>query len=79
MRRQRGAERLAVKANYPIMSAEIGITGSSLTAVAAAIRGAYDLWKPTGGAIAIARLKAKADIDKASTNTAADVVWPSLD
>jgi len=70
-----------LKANYPMMSAEIGITGSSLTAVAAAIRGAYDLWKLIGGAIEIARLKAKADIDKASTEpaarTAADVTWPS--
>lgn len=70
-----------LKADYPMMSAEIGITAGSLTAVAATIRGAYDLWKQIGGAIEIARLQAKANIDKAATEqaarVAANVAWPS--
>jgi len=70
-----------VKVNYPMMSAEIGITGASLTAVAAAIRGAYDLWKQIGGAIEIARLQAKSAVDKATTEdrvrAASEVTWPA--
>lgn len=71
-----------VKANYPMLSAEIGVTGSSLGAVASAIRSAYDLWKIVGGEIEASRLKAKANIDKAASAaaavSAAAVTWPSV-
>lgn len=70
-----------LKENYPMMTAEIGVTGGSLTAVAQAIRAAYDQWKQIGTAIEVVRLTAKAGIDKATTEkaaqAAANVTWPT--
>lgn len=56
-----------VKADYPYMSAEIGVTGASLTAVADAVRAASNLWQEKSVATERMRLKAKADIAKAET------------
>lgn len=56
-----------VKADYPYMSAEIGVTGDSLTAVADAVRSAVAVWAEKGPEIERTRLKAKSDIAKAET------------
>lgn len=70
-----------VKVDYPILSAEIGITGTSLVNVATKVRSAVA--RSTAGlqAIDIVRLQAKANITKASTEaaarSAAEAVWPA--
>lgn len=56
-----------VKADYPYLSAEIGVTGDSLTAVADAVRSAVAVWAEKGPEIERTRLKAKSDIAKAET------------
>ena len=67
--------------NYPLLSAEVGITAPSLQEVAAVVLAAYQLWQQIGAAIEGTRLGAKAAIDAAETveaaEAAADVTWPS--
>ncbi|WP_127966446.1 hypothetical protein [Agrobacterium sp. RS6] len=66
-----------------MMSAEIGITATTLSGVASTIRAAYDLWKKIGSGIEIARLTAKSNIDKAASEkearAAAEITWPLPD
>lgn len=64
--RRYDADTNPVKADYPFLAAEIGITGPSLTAVADVVREAMALWDQKGGEIERTRLKAKADISKAT-------------
>ncbi|WP_323034512.1 hypothetical protein [Pararhodobacter sp.] len=79
------AERLAQDAdpdpaNYPLLSAEIGITGDTLADVGAVVLTAYTQWQQIGGAIERARLAGKAAVmaavDEAGARAAAQVVWP---
>ena len=67
-------------ANYPLLSAEIGITAPSLAEVATVVLAAFHLWQQVGAAIEGTRLGAKAAIDAAETveaaEAAADVTWP---
>lgn len=67
----REAERFALLgeggAPYPLLSAEIGITGADLAAVAAVITARHNAFKGLGAAIERARLTAKQAIDQAAT------------
>lgn len=70
-----------VKADYPFLSAEIGVTGASLSAVAEAVRGAVAAWSTHGPEIERVRLKAKADIAKATSpaiiqDIVSAIEWP---
>lgn len=70
-----------VKADYPFLSAEIGVTAPSLSAVADVVREALAGWTIVGGAIERARLKAKAGVDAAKTAQEANAIagkveWP---
>lgn len=79
------AERLAADpapdaATYPLLSAEIGVTGDTLADVGAVVRAAHAQWQIMGGAIERARLAGKAAVmaagDEAGARAAAEVVWP---
>lgn len=66
---------------YPLLTAEIGITAESLTAVAEAVITAYEAWTTIGAQIEAARLGAKKNIRSATNREAADaaasaVTWP---
>ncbi|NEH72262.1 hypothetical protein [Rhizobium leguminosarum] len=67
---------------YPMLSAEVGITADSLAAVAQIVVSAYAQWQAIGAAIEAARLGGKAAVDAASdaagVQAAADAVtWPA--
>lgn len=65
---------------YPLLSAEVGITAATLAEVGAIVRAAHGQWILLGAAIEAARLGAKKAIDEAGTpeaaRAAAEVVWP---
>ena len=67
--------------NYPLLSAEVGITGQDLPAVGEAVRAAYAQWLAIGAAIERARLGAKAAVMAATSEgavrAAAAVQWPT--
>lgn len=70
-------------ADFPLLAAEIGITGTTLTDVATIINGQYQAWRLIGAAIEAARLGGKAAIEAAGTAAAAQlafdaVQWPVL-
>ncbi|MDM9629549.1 hypothetical protein QTL95_27060 [Rhizobium sp. S152] len=67
--------------DYPLLSAEIGITGATIIEVATVIDGAYRGWQQIGAAIEAMRLGTKAAIEAAETETdayvaSAAVAWP---
>lgn len=65
---------------YPLLSAEVGITAATLAEVGAIVRAAHDQWILLGAAIEAARLGAKKAIEEAATpdaaRAAAAVTWP---
>lgn len=66
-------------ADYPLLSASVGIDGADLAAVAAVVLGMDAAWAQIGAGIETARLAAKAAIDAAETEVAAravEIVWP---
>lgn len=67
-------------ADYPLLSAEVGITAPDLASVGAVVLAAYQAWQMIGAAIEGARLGAKQAIelaeDEATARAAAEVVWP---
>ena len=68
-------------ANYPLLTAEIGITSDTLLGVSAVVMQAYQAWIILGAQIEGARLGAKKAIDEAGTAEVARaardaVVWP---
>lgn len=70
-----------VSTDYPLLSAEIGITAPTVGEIATIVNAAFTQWRQIGAAIEAARLGAKAAIDAARTaadaQAAADtVVWP---
>ncbi|TAY66563.1 hypothetical protein ELG88_09855 [Rhizobium leguminosarum] len=70
-----------VAADYPLLSAEVGITASDISGVAAVVKAAFEQWQIIGARIEASRLRAKASIEEASTEeavraAAAAVVWP---
>ncbi len=70
-------------ASYPLLAAEIGITGETLGEVAVAIIIRADEWRADAGAIEAVRLSAKRQIDAATSRAEIDSIitaleWPSL-
>ncbi|MBB3591735.1 hypothetical protein FHX08_002079 [Rhizobium sp. BK529] len=68
--------------DFPLLSAEVGITADSIEGVAQIVAGAYAQWQVIGAAIEAARLGGKAAIDAANDADAAQaafdaVTWPS--
>ena len=67
-------------ADYPLLSAEVGITAPDLASVGAVVATAYHAWQVIGAAIDGTRLGAKQAIelaeDEAAARAAAEVVWP---
>ncbi|SEH51312.1 hypothetical protein SAMN05216228_10028 [Rhizobium tibeticum] len=67
--------------DFPLLSAEVGITAPTLGEVAAIVSGAFLQWQVIGSAIEAARLGTKASIEAAATASDAEaaanaVVWP---
>lgn len=70
-------------ADYPLLAAEVGITGDTIADVAAVVDGQYQAWRAIGAAIEQARLGAKAAVDATATVEDAQaayaaIVWPSV-
>ena len=66
--------------DYPLLTAEVGVTGASLDDVAAVVLGMYGQWQLIGAQIERARLTAKAAIVAAEDEAAARAVipdWPA--
>lgn len=68
-------------ADYPLLSAEVGITAPDLASVGDVVLAAYQAWQGIGAAIEGARLGTKQAIDlaedEAAARVAAEVVWPA--
>ena len=69
-------------ADYPLLSAEVGITAADIVGVAAVVDAAYRKWQVIGAAIEAVRLGTKAAIDAATTIEKANAAheaaaWPS--
>ncbi|KRB51781.1 hypothetical protein ASE04_09615 [Rhizobium sp. Root708] len=70
-------------ADYPMLSAEVGITAETLAGVATVVNDAYTQWQMIGAAIESIRLSAKASIGDASSEATARaifeaVAWPVI-
>lgn len=66
--------------DYPLLRAEVGITGETLHQVAQVVANLHAQWQVVGGLIERARLAAKAAVDAAedeATARAVIPVWPS--
>lgn len=61
------ADATPISANYPHLSAEVGVTAPTLAEVAAVVIGLADQWRQISAAIEGARLTAKAAIASAAT------------
>lgn len=64
--------------DYPLLAAEIGITGETVADVAGIVNAAYQSWIVIGAQIEAARLAAKRDIAAAETVEAAQAVYDAL-
>ncbi len=85
---QKAAEALKFKSDpspqddsYPMLAAEIGITGDDLASVATVVLEAHNQWRVVGAAIETVRLTAKRGIDSAASADEArsvlgGIVWP---
>lgn len=76
------AEETPTESDYPLLSAEVGITAENLHGVALVVSGAYAQWQLIGAQIEAIRLGAKAAIEAApdaggAQATYAAVAWPS--
>ncbi len=65
-------------AEFPLLAAELGITGSDLTAVAETVLSAARSWVNAAAAIEGARLKAKRNVDDARTAAEIDAVLAAI-
>lgn len=66
--------------DYPLLTAEVGVTGATLDDVATVVLAMHSQWQLVGAGIERARLTAKAAIDAAEDEAAARAVvpgWPS--
>ncbi|NEJ10477.1 hypothetical protein GR238_34520 [Rhizobium leguminosarum] len=68
-----------VAADYPILSAEVGITAASIGEVAAIVAAAYQNWQQIGAAIEAVRLGTKKAIDAAASQAAARAVFEAVE
>lgn len=69
-------------ADYPLLSAEVGVTAEDIAGVAAVVDAAFRQWQSIGSAIEAVRLRSKRDIDLAPDADAARavfdaIVWPT--
>ncbi|MBL4838483.1 MAG: hypothetical protein JKY34_12985 [Kordiimonadaceae bacterium] len=76
------ADAAPVAATYPMMAAEVGITGTDLAAVATEVVARADAWKALAGSIERVRLAGKQSIDAATTEAEIDTIltdtsWPN--
>lgn len=70
-----------VDADYPMLSAEIGITGETLADVVAVVGAQRAAWQQVGAAIEAARLGAKKAVDAAATLAEVEAIapaWPGV-
>ncbi|OIN06066.1 hypothetical protein BFS86_19855 [Shewanella algae] len=86
---QKSAEALAylsasnpIASDYPLLSAEVGITAKDIAGVAAVVKAAYLQWQQIGSAIETTRLSAKKAITDAKDAAAAqaavvNLTWPT--
>lgn len=70
-----------VAENYPMLAAEVGITGTTLDEVATIVVSAYDRWLAVGSKIEATRRAANVAIESAGTRETVlsvlrDLVWP---
>lgn len=70
-----------VAVDYPLLSAEVGITAPTVVEVATIVNAAFAQWQQIGSAIEAARLGTKAAIDAADTvedaqSVADGIIWP---
>lgn len=66
---------------YPLLNAEVGVTGETLQQVAQIVANLHAQWQIAGGLIERVRLSAKASIDAAPDEASARavmVVWPDV-
>lgn len=63
--------------DYPLLAAEVGVTGETLQQVAQIVANLHAQWQMIGGAIERARLTAKAAVDAAEDEAAARGVMPN--
>ncbi|OJH54291.1 hypothetical protein ATN81_14060 [Agrobacterium pusense] len=69
-------------ANYPLLSAEVGITADDIAGVASIVSAAFTQWQQIGAAIEATRLGGKASIDASDNAADADeafaaINWPT--
>ncbi|TBZ98228.1 hypothetical protein E0H56_03735 [Rhizobium leguminosarum bv. viciae] len=64
--------------DYPLLSAEVGVTASDIAGVAQVVKTAFTLWQVIGAGIERARLTAKAAVDAAQSAEEADAVYSSI-
>lgn len=62
--------------DYPLLSAELGVTGETLQQVAQVVINMHSQWQSIGAAIERARLSAKAAVDAAADEAQARAVAP---
>lgn len=72
-----------VAANYPMIAAEVGITGPDLAAVASLVVSMASQWRVAAGAIEAVRMAAKASISAATSEAEIGtiietIVWPTI-
>ena len=70
-------------ADYPLLSAEVGITANDMAGVASTVAGAFTQWQQIGAAIEATRLGAKAAIEASGSAEDAQtaychIQWPNL-
>lgn len=63
-------------ADYPLLAAEVGITGATLAEVAGVVAAAHAQWLAIGARIEAARLAAKAAVEAAESEAQARAVAP---
>lgn len=69
-----------IAGNYPLLSAEVGITAPTLADVAAIVAGKAVAWKQIAAAIETVRLRGNKAIDAASTEEELDqALWPAIE
>ncbi|MGM5087990.1 hypothetical protein ACD589_15000 [Rhizobium sp. 814_E9_N1_1] len=64
--------------DYPLLSAEVGVTAGDIAGVAQVVKAAFTLWQVIGAGIERARLTAKAAVDAAQSVEEADTVYSSI-
>lgn len=67
-----------VASDYPLLSAEVGITAPDIGGVASVVHAAYSHWQQIGAAIEAARIGGKAAIEAAETGADAQAAYDAI-